>query len=564
LQLEQGTLNQNPVESASASFSYANARFSFGSNVVISGPEPLEIAGSIPLQLPFASVKPDSNQIRLDVNVQNQGLALLNVFTNQVAWKGGQGQVNLQVRGTLDQPIATGIASVNNATISTQALPEPLTDVTGRVLFNNDRITVEGIQGNFSQGKVVAQGVIPIFDSFAPSDPDLATPLTVTLDRLALNLQGLYQGGVNGKVAITGSALNPVIGGDVLLANGQVFLPQTASPTTPTANGTATATNSNNEQETLTKELRDKVDKVDKEETTPPATPALSGGANVDLNNLRLTLGDRVAVTLPPILDFQAKGTLTVNGTLNELRPDGTIRLLRGSVNLFTTQFVLDRGYEHTATFTPKQNLDPTLDVRLVAAVPEVTRTRMPSSPISSEIADDTVASAADVGSLQTVRVQATVEGPASQLFDNLELTSTPSRSQSEIIALIGGGFVQTLGRADTAVGLANIAGTALLSSYQGTFNNIGNALGLSELRIFPTVITNEERSRSSSTLGVAAEGGIDITRNLYFSVLRFLTAVDQPTQFGLSYRLSEQIRVRASTDFSGETRALVEYESQF
>jgi len=567
LQLEQGTLNQNPIESASASFSYANARFSFGSNVMISGPEPLEIAGSIPLQLPFASVKPDSNQIRLDVNVQNQGLALLNVLTNQVAWKGGQGQVNLQVRGTLDQPIATGIASVNNATISAQALPEPLTDVTGRVLFNNDRITVEGIQGNFSQGKVVAQGVIPIFDSFAPSDPDLANPLTVTLDRLALNLQGLYQGGVNGKVAITGSALNPVIGGDVLLANGQVFLPQTASPTIPTATGRATVTNSNNEQETLTKELRDKVDKVDKEETTSPTSPAssgLGGGEMVELNNLRLTLGDRVAVTLPPILDFQAKGTLTVNGTLNELRPDGTIRLLRGSVNLFTTQFTLDRGYEHTATFTPKQNLDPTLDVRLVAAVPEVTRTRIPSSPISSEIADDTAVSAADVGSLQTVRVQAKVEGPASQLFDNLELTSTPSRSQSEIIALIGGGFIQTLGSADTAVGLANIAGTALLSTYQGTFNNIGNALGLSELRIFPTVITNEERSRSSSTLGVAAEGGIDITRNLYFSVLRFLTAADQPTQFGLSYRLSDQIRVRASTDFSGETRALVEYENQF
>jgi translocation and assembly module TamB len=197
----------------------------------------------------------------------------------------------------------------------------------------------------------------------------------------------------------------------------------------------------------------------------------------------------------------------------------------------------------------------------LIAAVPEVTRTRIPVSPISSEIADDGPGPAVG-GSLQTVRVQAAVEGPASQLFDNLELTSTPSRSQTEIIALIGGGFVQTLGSADTALGLANIAGTALLSTYQGTFTNIGNSLGLSELRLFPTVITGEER-RSSSTLGLAAEAGIDISRDIYFSVLSYLTA-DQPTQFGFSYRLNGETRVRTSTDFSGATQALIEYETQF
>ena len=105
MQLVNGTLNQNEVESALASFSYANARFSFGSNVAIAGPEPITISGSIPLQLPFASVKPDSNQIRLDVDVQDQGLALLNLFTNQVAWEGGEGQVQLQVRGTTTEPM---------------------------------------------------------------------------------------------------------------------------------------------------------------------------------------------------------------------------------------------------------------------------------------------------------------------------------------------------------------------------------------------------------------------------------------------------------------------------
>lgn len=542
-QLNQGTINENSVESASASFSYANARLGFGSNILIAGPDPLTATGSIPLQLPFASVEPDNDQIRLDVNVQNQGLALLNVLTDQVAWKGGEGQVQLQVRGTLQQPEATGIALVKNATITAAALTDPLTNVNGRALFNQDRIAIEGIQGDFSRGQVVAQGVIPIFGNLSANDPDIANPLTVSLDRLTLNLPNLYQGGVNGKVTVTGSALNPVIGGQVLLANGQVFLPTANAPATP---GTPASQGGQ-----------------EKQAGQGGGAPAPAPEAPVELNDLRLTLGNDVSVTLPPILDFEAAGTLVVNGMLGDLRPSGTINLQRGSVNLFTTQFELERGYEQKATFTPKQALDPTLDVRLIASVPEVRGAGIPTSAISSEISDNTLST--DIGSVNTVRVRAVAKGSASQLFENLELTSSPSRSQSEIIALIGGGFAQTLagqGGGDTATGLANLAGTALLGNFQSTFTNIGNSLGLSELRLFPTSISNEERSRSS-TLGLAAEAGVDITRNAYVSVLTFLTA-QQPAQFGLNYRLNDNTRVRAATDFADDTQAVVEYEVQF
>jgi len=75
------------------------------------------------------------------------------------------------------------------------------------------------------------------------------------------------------------------------------------------------------------------------------------------------------------------------------------------------------------------------------AVVPEVTQRRVPDSPLSSEINQPL---STELGGLQTVRVQATVTGPCSQLFDNLQLTSNPSRSESEIIALLGGGFKYT------------------------------------------------------------------------------------------------------------------------
>lgn len=260
-------------------------------------------------------------------------------------------------------------------------------------------------------------------------------------------------------------------------------------------------------------------------------------------------------ITRPPVLNFVAAGDLTINGPLDNLQPQGTIRLRRGQVNLFTTQFRLIGGYEQKATFTPEGGLDPYLDVRLGAIVSEVTGSRQPSSAFSNEIADDP---AFGLGSTQTVRIQAQVEGPASEVFDNLELTSSPSRSESEIVALLGGGFVNTLGRGDSTLAIANLAGSALLTPLESVLTN---ALGLSEFRLFPTIITRD--GKTTSTLGLAAEAGIDITRKLSFSVLRVLTD-SLPTQYNLRYRLNDRTLLRGTTDLSGESRGTVEYEIRF
>ena len=183
---------------------------------------------------------------------------------------------------------------------------------------------------------------------------------------------------------------------------------------------------------------------------TPTATSS-SPSFEVGLNDLQLNLGRGIKVTSAPILSFGATGGLTVNGTLDDIRPEGTIRLTSGAVNLFTTQFRLDRGYPQTATFVPSQGLDPTLDVRLATSVQEVTRFRTPGNSVASEIADEPTG----FGNVRSVQIQALVQGKASQLSDSLELRSSPSRSSIEIVALLGGGFVQTLGRGDRTLAIA-------------------------------------------------------------------------------------------------------------
>ncbi|AUT02380.1 hypothetical protein CLI64_19385 [Nostoc sp. CENA543] len=529
LQITEGKLNDKAIESANASFSYANGRLNFGSIVAIAGPQPVNINGSIPYKLPFATTNPDSDQISLDVKVQNEGLALLNLLTNQIAFEQGEGEIDLTVRGTRQKPILNGIATVKDATFSAQALPGKVRRVTGKIQFDFDRVLVESLQGRFSRGQVAAAGEIPIFNT----ELAINNPLTVELEQLNLNLKGLYQGGASGNLQITGSALKPAIGGKISLYDGQVLL----------AESTNTQQQNNNNGISLSKQ-----DKQDKQEVN-------SANAIARFNNLELELGKNLQITRPPILSFRATGNLIVSGTFADPIPVGTIQLKDGGVNLFTTQFKLASGYKHTATFRANQPRDPDLDVQLFAKVLDVVQ--------DSNFSDSRL-SPTGLAALETVRVEANVKGQASKLDQSLELRSSPSRSENEIVALLGGGFANAQGGGDSTLGIINIAGSAVFNNFQSAFNQIGTAFGLSELRIFPTVISdNPEAGKSGSSIELAAEAGVDLSTKLSISSIKILTAND-PFQWGINYRINDKIRVRASTNLEDDSRAVIEYQNRF
>ncbi|BAY63376.1 hypothetical protein NIES22_34630 [Calothrix brevissima NIES-22] len=546
LALVDGSLNNQSIQSAQVAYDYNNSRLNFGSNVLVTGTEPIQINGSIPAPLPFASTEPD-NSISIQANVQNQGLALLNLLNNQVQWVDGQGQVNVQIQGTFKRPSTTGVATINNATLNVQSLTEPLTNVTGTAQFAGDRLIVDNLQAQYSRGQLTATGILPIFATQNAQQQAASNPLTVAINNLQLNFQNLYQGGVSGNAVITGTALAPRLGGTIKLNNGEVLLGNTTA-----TNNTTTPTANSPDISITTPQTK-----------TNPNTDTIHTTVNtlkipVEFANLQLILANDIRVTRQPLFSFVAQGDITLNGSLAKPRPEGEVSLRRGQINLFTTQFTLARGYDQTATFTPSQGFDPTLDVRLVAIVPEATRTLGRTSRISSEIQD---VSAINFGTLNTVRIQAIAKGPASQLSRNLVLTSEPRRSRGEIVALLGGSFLNTLQQGDTGLGLINIAGSAIFSNLQGTVSQIGETIGLSELRLFPTLVTN--RNTNVSVLGLAAEGVFDISRNFSLSLSRVF-ASNEPLLYNVIYRLNDEVRVRAATNLGDEGRAVVEYESRF
>ncbi len=531
ISVTNGAINQKPVKLADASFNYTDGRLSFGSTVQVSETEPVNIIGSIPYALPFNGIVPDNNEIDLDIQVKNEGLGLLNLFTDQIAFENGQGEIDIKVGGTLQAPYLNGTATLNDATFSARTLPGNLTQVAGEINFDFDRIIVKNLQGNYSRGKVEAQGQIPITRNL-PTQID--NPLTVSLEQLLLNLKGLYQGNASGKLQITGAVLKPTLSGNINLTNGQVVLSETTD---------ASQTKKNGQQAKQIRRIKAS------KQNNPEVDNAI-----VRFEDLQLDLGKNIEINRPAIFNFLATGSLNLNGSLGNPLPNGTIQLKKGSVNLFTTQLKLTRGYKHQAVFTEDEGLNPYLDIRLFAKVLDVIQSTDFNKP-----------NAGGLAALETVRVEASVQGPSDTLNENLILTSTPARTETEIVALLGSGIGQNQQNNDSTLALINIAGSAVFNNFQRSFNQIGNTFGLSELRIFPTVISENARAgrRSTSSLELAAEAGVDITSRISASSIKILTT-DDPMQWGINYRINDEFRLRGSTNFLDDNRAVLEYQRRF
>ncbi|MGB3789102.1 MAG: translocation/assembly module TamB domain-containing protein [Phormidesmis sp.] len=566
--LSAAAINSKPLQTATATFVYQNAVLSLQSALTASTPEqPLTLVGQIPYAFDFMTVEPATDQINIDINVENEGLALLNILSDQVAFESGTGQVNLTVDGTLEKPVIKGSAALSEAIISAKILPEPLTNVTGNAVFLGDRIVVNTLQGRIGDGNVVATGGLPLRENGGGPAPVLgqvpaasSSPLSVSLESIDLAIADIYEGGVDGQLLVGGSlASGTEIGGQVLLSDGRIRLPD--GNTSESEEGSDNQADAEFQLPTQRPIPR-----------TPRTANFISDSASPTFRNLQLTLGDSIQITQGTLLNFVADGTLLLDGAPTALSPQGTINLRRGRVNLFTTLFRLN-GDGNTATFTPETGLqNPLLDVSLRAAVSEVNRaTPIASTPFArSEIADDTNYGFESTGSLQTIRVRADVEGPANRIFENLELSSTPPRSQSELLGLIGSGVVTALestigslsGSGDSFSGLINLVGGALLNNVQ---DFVGSALNLSEFRLFPVTAASRTGAAEDRGTGldIGAEAGFDVTDNVSLSVTKILTDSTNP-EFGVNYRLSDSFTVRSNTNLDDINQVFLEYRIRF
>ncbi|WP_107669937.1 translocation/assembly module TamB domain-containing protein [Cyanothece sp. BG0011] len=373
-------------------FSYEGQRFQLATTE--------DSIASASVDIPFPTY-PDNDNFAINVNLGTNALQLVSVLTGeQVFLTGGEGEINAQATGELDvsQGLlvsnlnAGGTITLNETIFQTPALPQPLT-VSGVVAINDQGIDVQGIEGNFADSTLNIAGVLPLFQR----QSNLENPLTVAIERGQINLDGLYRGLVDGTVIVRGSAIQPVVSGDVQLANGQIFIP--------------TALQSR--EETVAEINRWVIPRTRRQTASNQPVPFMP-----KLQNFQVSL-DSLFVEVLPLFRFDFGGNIAVDGPINDitaLEPDGVITVNRGLVNFLDTRFFIERRTENQIVFSPDQGLlNPTLDLAMRTIVSEVPDTSKNfRSGETTEIPDDSL------NKVQRVDISLGLNGPLSQLLPNL------------------------------------------------------------------------------------------------------------------------------------------------
>ncbi|NET33777.1 MAG: DUF748 domain-containing protein [Cyanothece sp. SIO1E1] len=540
IEFAQASFAGTPLDQLTGEFDYANARFNFRTTQ----PAYLQVQASAPLP-----PTPGNDLVTLEAELGTEAIALLGTLSQgQIEWIDGVGEVQLQAQGRFDASpnalnrliddlltTATGLVTLEDATVKSAVLTESIT-LNGQIALANQRLRVESLNGDIEGNQLVATGVLPLFQPLGINDPDRANPLTLSLDQGQVDLEGLYRGQVDADVILTGFALRPIIGGQVLLQNGRAFVPEQPPSS------------------------------VSDDDTNTASGVVSSGSSLIEapkLSNFQVTLGNNFRVAQFPIYRVVVTGDLLIDGTLDDLRPRGVLTLQRGNIDLIGNKFFLTRDFPQTITFVPERGLlNPSLNIQLettVVDVPPAERTN-PIDDLNineSELVEDFISASnpnqvrvlitADgtlnevlaldtetisdncitdrintlqptVGSVSLLSPEALAQveaclgqlafgttTTARSLLENpiVTLSSQPPRTDSEIVGLLGGQLLATLGGLGQSIErgeeeelfefaivnyLIQPVGRSVFTRFEDTVRKGGEKINLSGLRIFPAI----------------------------------------------------------------------------
>jgi translocation and assembly module TamB len=277
----------------------------------------------------------------------------------------------------------------------------------------------------------------------------------------------------------------------------------------------------------------------------------------VQVNDLQLTLLP-ARVKAAPLFSLGLQGQLTLSGPVPGLYGDGVIALTEGWINTVTAEFFLEESRDNLIVFRPESKLDPELDLEFTAVVPLQRRyniNRPQTLTARAEVPDLDPLGANTI--FDDLLIEARVTGPASRLFENLELSSNPPYSQNQLLSMVSGGYLSDLEGAEPALPL----GINLLNAFTSDSQDaVGNALGLQRFRLTTTsLIPDTEGDRLN--FGVGANLGI--TQNLSVSLIQVLNQA-QPFAFNARYRIDDHWGVQGSTNFGNNSRLFLEYRLNF
>lgn len=524
----------------------------------------VDLAGTIPL---VAS----QQGLELRLATRGDGLRFLTRLGGQAfEWQEGGADLQLLVRGSLDDPIANGFLRLRE--LRCRFIGQEVREVEATILFDFEQLVVQEFRARVGpKGVVGGEGRLGLFRPLAQD-----RTLVMKLDQVPFKVPRLVAVG-DGQLHLSGSLVAPVLGGDVAISRGTINVqPGQLAASAPVSNQPV-------KPRTMPELLESKWNfdqplvllGPDVESTTAEALrSSVPRFPYLAFEDLTLRLGPDLRVVIPNIANFTTAGRLRINGRLDpSLRASGVVRLLGGRLNLFTTSFSLDPDAPNVAIFTPSLGLVPYLDIALRTRISDSLSVISPAGvgevgPSVQNAPNQAGLSA--LNQLNLILVVVSVSGPADRIAENLKLRSSPPLPQERLVALIGGNSLAGLSGGGAGAALATVVGQTLLSPL---LSSLSDALGQRvSLALYPTYVnqaidTQQEgttRRRVPPQLVLGAEIGVDISNRFSMSVLAAPNRSDVPPQVTLTYKASDTFNLQTSVDTEGAWQSLLQVFLRF
>ncbi|MFO8238525.1 MAG: translocation/assembly module TamB domain-containing protein, partial [Prochlorococcaceae cyanobacterium] len=305
----------------------------------------IDLAGVVPLD-------PAEEGIELRATSRDDGLIVLSRLAQPtLVWEEGSADLQLLVRGSLDRPIANGFLRIQNGELA--LLDQEVEDLQATVLFDFEQLLLQEFTARVGgEGRISGSGSLGLFSPQLGGEGDPA--------RLRLALEGLpyrsprLQTDVDGELTVGGSLTALQLGGELALAKGSLNvqpgrLAGEENGLQPTASVQELAEQNWDFQQPLV--LLGPELETRNGEDLRALVPAVGF---LGFDGLRISLGEDFNVMVPQLADFRTSGTLRLDGPLGpDIEARGVVKLERGRLNLFTTNFFLDRNAPNVAVFTP-------------------------------------------------------------------------------------------------------------------------------------------------------------------------------------------------------------------
>jgi translocation and assembly module TamB len=201
---------------------YKDGVFHIESGVVEKGAHKALVQGALPLAPGRLALDPE-RPLSLAVRLQDADLTLLSLLSPQVHDASGTVQGQVTVGGTVLRPEMSGYVRTEGGTLRVDPLHTPIDDLRADVTFSQDEIVVRQLAATIGGGQADVHGTV----SVRGLRPD-AADLTFVGRHLTVDVPGVYAGGLDGALRLSGPAAHPVLEGRMILSHGQVggALPQ--------------------------------------------------------------------------------------------------------------------------------------------------------------------------------------------------------------------------------------------------------------------------------------------------------------------------------------------------